>query len=192
MGDLKTHIFEVVKSINKFPELAKLIEEKYVYTVDDCYKYGIYQEALFLIKHDYSAGLMLSVLKAENEDRKGFAAMLVKFLSVNKLSPKYAEPVVTIKANLRFAYCLAELDAYIDYLETGEKFAGTTIDISTLKMLNAVKDSYDVDKTKIFNTKMQLSASEKDMQSIEALSKLNSKLLAVELVSLYKRLGESR
>ena len=41
MGDLKTHIFEVVKSINKFPELAKLIEEKYVYTVDDCYKYGI-------------------------------------------------------------------------------------------------------------------------------------------------------
>ena len=84
------------------------------------------------------------------------------------------------------------MDAYIDYLETGEKFAGTTIDISTLKMLNAVKDSYDVDKTKIFNTKMQLSASEKDMQSIEALSKLNSKLLAVELVSLYKRLGESR
>lgn len=188
MGDLRTHIFEVVTAINRFPELAKLIEDTYVYSVDDCYKYGVYQEALFMIKHDYSAGLLLSVLKAENEDRRGLADMLIKFLSANKLSPKYFEPVITTKANLGFAYCLALLDAYITYLETGENFAGSTRDISTLTLLDKVKDNYKIDKSQIFDVKMQLSASEEDMQNIDRLSKLNSKLLAVELVSLYKML----
>lgn len=186
---MKTHIYDVVRCINRFKNLSDKLQERYQITKEDCYKYSWYQEALLAIKHEYTANLLLSVLKAENEDREGLYNFLYEYLSVDNTTDDYYLDVNDTKGNLEYAYTLAEMSCYLDYLKTGQ-FNGPTLDISTLGVLDKAKDDYKIDKLAVFKHKMEITNSDEDLQAVATFTKMSSKLLAFELVALYKILGK--
>lgn len=185
---MKTYIFDVVKCINRFTELADGIKSRYAITKEDCYKYSLYQEAMMMVKHDYTAELVVSVLKAENEDKQGLYDLIYNFLELDNTTVKFYRDTNDIKGNMEYAYTLAELSCYLDYLKSGE-FKGPMLDISMLDVLHKVQEEYGVDRNSVFANKMQITNSDRDMKMVEALTKMNGKLLALEIVALYKLIG---
>lgn len=183
-----THIVDVYKSIMKFKTLSdEIIQLVKIDKVDKEIKLDtdIILEVLLIQHQELNEKLVYSLLWLEKNKKNELLNYLLKKVEDEKsFCSLYKDRLDTTENCTKLALSLAEIDAYIQYLEDGTEMLMTNI--KSLKDLKVVRDNLKLDSEKIFNLKKNVVTNNDKMKFVTHLSSLPSAVLSLELYTIYE------
>lgn len=183
-----THIVDVYKSIMKFKTLSdEIIQLVKTDKIDKEIKLDtdIILEVLLIQHQELNEKLVYSLLWLEKNKKNELLNYLLKKVEDEKsFCSLFKDRLDTTENCTKLALSLAEIDAYIQYLEDGTEMLMTNI--KPLKDLKVVRDNLKLDSEKIFNLKKNVVTNNDKMKFVSHLSSLPSAVLSLELYTIYE------